>query len=142
MRDWNEFEKWKWADDKYLPISGEGDTMATQIVTATAKLVYKYFNDGDVYDNTGSMEGWWNDLSSYANWLAEYTDAGDILDRIFGCCSDAMYEDILYDMCERLLVPEGLEEWNKKPKVGSIYDCDGDYKFILRDDDEDDEEDW
>lgn len=38
-------------EDKYLPNSGEGDNMATQAVTATSKLIYKYFNDGDVFDN-------------------------------------------------------------------------------------------
>lgn len=39
----------------YLPDRGEGKTKATQIVTAVNKLIYKWFNDGDVYDNTYHM---------------------------------------------------------------------------------------
>ena len=48
---------------------GEGEDKGTQIAIATSKLVYKWFNDGDVFDNTYYLEGWANDLSSYANWL-------------------------------------------------------------------------
>ena len=38
--------------DKYLPDEGEGKTMATQAVTAMCKIVYRWYNDGDVFDNT------------------------------------------------------------------------------------------
>ena len=64
-------------NEKYLPAEGEGETMATQICTAITKLVYKWYNDGDVFDNTHSLSGWgWcNDLSSYANWLYWYVPA-------------------------------------------------------------------
>lgn len=50
--DWGYFDKFEWADEKYLPCRGEGETKATQIVTAINKLVYKWYNDGDVFDNT------------------------------------------------------------------------------------------
>ena len=43
-----------------------------QAVTAVSKLVYKWFNDGDVYDNRFALPGWANDLSSYANWIEKY----------------------------------------------------------------------
>ena len=66
----------------FLPANGEGDNMMSQAVTATTKLIYKWFNDGDVFDNTFGLEGWANDLSDYANWLDEnIPEAADILRR-------------------------------------------------------------
>ena len=69
---WDDFDKFSEISDKFLPVSGEGNTVATQIVTAVSKIVYKWFNDGDVYDTAHYLTGWYNDLSSYANWLYEY----------------------------------------------------------------------
>lgn len=64
---WSYFRRFDEIIDKYLPASGEGENMASQIVTAVNKLIYKWYNDGDVYDNTGYLEGWANDISDYAN---------------------------------------------------------------------------
>ena len=70
---WDYYNKFKDINEKYLPDEGEGDTLASQIVTAINKLVYKWYNDGDVFDNVNSgLQGWANDLSSYANWLDKY----------------------------------------------------------------------
>ena len=55
--------------EKYLPPRGDGDNQATQAVTALCKLTYKWFNDGDVYDNHYYLQGWANDISGSANWL-------------------------------------------------------------------------
>lgn len=127
--DWSYFNKFETIDKKYLPDRGEGNTMATQIVTATAKLVYKWYNDGDVYDTT-TMRGWANDLSSYANWLAEYVPGTKgILDRIFECSSDAEYENILKDLVDLTNTEEFLQPYTLKENQGSIYTCEGDYKF-------------
>ena len=46
-----DFEKFKNCA-KYLPNRGDGDSRGTQAATAISKLVYKWFNDGDVFDNT------------------------------------------------------------------------------------------
>ena len=46
--DWGYFNKFEDTIDKYMPSSGEGETMASQIATAINKLVYKWYNDGDV----------------------------------------------------------------------------------------------
>ena len=80
--DWGYYDKFDGLMDKYLPMHGEGETKATQIVTAVNKLVYKWYNDGDVFDNTLHLEGWANDLSDYANWLADHANVGEILDKI------------------------------------------------------------
>ena len=135
--EWSYFDQYEWADDKYLPTSGEGETMATQIVTAVAKLIYKWYNDGDVYDNTYAMEGWCNDLSSYANWLVKNTKKADVLYRISKIHNADEYEEILKDLTDATFDEKYLEEMDKVTKVGSIYDCDGDFKFEYEDDDED-----
>lgn len=135
--DWIYFNQWEWADEKYLPPQGEGETMATQAVTAIAKLVYKWFNDGDVYDNTHCLYGCCNDLSSYANWLRKYIPGTAlILDRIERCYNDSDYEALLADLCEFVQTEENLAELHQREKVGSIYDCPGPYKFTFGDDEE------
>lgn len=129
MIRWDDFDRWNNVRGRYLPEMGQGDTMATQIVAATTKLVYKWFNDGDVYHSTTHMKGWENDLSSYANWLARYAGAKDILDRIYDCRDEHEYTSILYDLCESLLVEEDLALKDKIPSDGDIYDCKGEYCF-------------
>ena len=65
--NWGSFNKFEDIIHKYMPAMGEGETLASQAVTAINKLIYKWYNDGDVYDNRYSLQGWANDLSSYAN---------------------------------------------------------------------------
>lgn len=132
---WDYFDKFDEIIHKYMPRIGEGDNMASQIVTAVNKLVYKWFNDGDVFDNTFYLEGWANDLSCYANWLRKYTNAGFILDRI-EACGDEEYEELLKDLANELLDDEWLYAMSHHPKKGTIYDCDGPFKFKYPDDDE------
>ena len=119
---------------------GEGDTKATQIVTAVCKLVYKWYNDGDVFDNTYLLSGWVNNLSSYANWLNGYTEAGDILSRIKTAKDESDYEDMLKDLVDTLIQEDYLKTQNEIEKIGTIYECDGPFKFEDEDDFEDD--DW
>lgn len=127
--DWGYFDRFKEITDKYLPDIGEGETMAMQIVTAVCKIIYRWYNDGDVYDNQGMLTGWCNNLSSYANWLDQNAGA-EYLYGIYDCNNDGDYEDILQELADKLLQAEVLEDYDKKPKQGSIYDCDGDFKFI------------
>lgn len=141
--NWDYYDKFEALEEKYLPMRGEGETVATQIVTAVCKLVYKWYNDGDVFDNTHHLEGWANDLSSYANWLYENTkDAWKILNKIAYCMTESDYEDLLKELADNLYDEEYLAEQNKLEKVGTIYNCDGKFKFEEKDDDNDDEEDW
>lgn len=129
--DWGYYDKFDGINEKYLSERGEGETVATQIVTAVNKLVYKWYNDGDVFDNTYHLEGWANDLSDYANWLYENTkDAWKILNKITDCISDSEYEDLLQELADKLLNEEYLAEQNKLEKIGTIYDCDGKFKYV------------
>lgn len=139
--EWDYYDKFEGFNDRYLPIRGEGETMATQIVTAVNKLVYKWYNDGDVYDNTYHLSGWANDLSSYANWLYKYTDADSILASIISCFNESDYEDLLKRLTDKLFNEEYLMEQNEKKSVETIYKCDGMFKYEEYED-EDEEDDW
>ena len=131
---WDYYDTFHDINDKYLPSSGEGDNMATQTVTAVNKLIYKWYNDGDVYDNSSpsGLMGWANDLSDYANWLAKNIDGcKEILDRIFEIHygDNGVYEDLLQDLANNCLDENLLSGLATQPKEGSIYDCSGDYSF-------------
>lgn len=127
---------------KYMPDTGEGETLASQAVTAVNKLNYKWYNDGDVYDTT-NMKGWANDLTSYANWLAKHIDGTEeILDKIYKIeyNDEKAYEGIINELKAFVYNDKLLSELDKKPKEGTIYDCAGSYQFSINDDD--DEDDW
>ena len=127
--DWEYFDRYKELTNKYLPDIGEGETMATQIVTAVIKLIYKWYNDGDVYDNQGTLKGWCNDVSTFANWLYKYAGAV-YLYGIYACQSGYDYETILKVLAYDLLDADKLNEWNSYPAKDSVYTCKGDFKFI------------
>lgn len=149
---WDYYDKFVDTLVKYLPKSGEGMNKATQAVTAVNKLVYKWYNDGDVYDTTGTLAGWMNDLSSYANWLyANITDLRPILDDIYNCRTEGDYEDLLKKLADYVFDDDYLSNIQHKPLSDSIYHCNGPFEFVDRsyddeedyeeDDDEDDEDD-
>lgn len=128
--DWGYYDKFEGINDKYLPYKGEGATKAMQIVVAVNKLIYKYYNDGDVFDNTYHLEGGANDLSSYANWIYDNTkDGWKILNKIKDCYNDSDYEDLLKELADTLLVEDYLAEESKEKKIDTIYDCDGKFKY-------------
>lgn len=129
---WDYFDKFEPILDKYMLPRGEGETIASQIVTAVNKLVYKWFNDGDTYDNTHNLEGWANDLSDYANWLFSHTDEKMTLKMVFVAETDEDYVEILAKLADALLDEKYLEPLSTSPKDGSIYDCSGPFKFIER----------
>ena len=140
--DWSYYDKFEDLINKYMPDEGEGETLASQIVTAVNKLIYKWYNDGDVFDNVNSgLNGWANDLSDYANWLYKYApgDAPSILKNIYGMGDESDYETLLKELADNLL-DENLLSSLEKAKQGSIYDCDGPFEFSIYDEDEDEDE--
>lgn len=139
---WSYYDRFKDVDAKYLPSQGEGENLAAQIDTAVSKLIYKWYNDGDVYDNTYYLKGWANDLSSYANWLATYIpEAAPILSQISLAKTDANYENILKELNDTVCTMEFLSDKENLPKRGSIYNCYGPYKFV-EDYDNEEEDDY
>lgn len=140
--DWGYYKKFKDITDKYMSDEGEGETLASQIVTAINKLVYKWYNDGDVFDNVHSgLSGWANDLSSYANWLYKYAPGKVtiILRNIYGMGEKSDYETLLKELADYCL-NEDLLQSLKLDKQGSIYDCDGPFEFNEYDEELDEED--
>ena len=129
---WSYFDKFRKYEDMYLPAEGEGDTRASQAVTAVCRLIHHWYNDGDVYDNRYALAGWENDLSSYANWLYKYFTPAplairEILDQIRTVSSEAEYEDtILRPLADLVFNPKALSMLDEYPAISeSIYDCTG-----------------
>lgn len=134
---WNAYEDYSWLIDEYMPRQGEGETKASQLVTAVNKLVYKWYNDGDVFDNTGALQGWANDLSSYANWLYKNVpESKTYLDDIHNCITDDDYEELLWNLTTHLIDEDFLRTLDDAPKVGTIYNCDGPFQFVEYDEDD------
>ena len=129
---WSDFKSTKSdiLSKKYLPEYGDGNNQATQAVTAASKLIYKWFNDGDVYDNNYALEGWANDISGSANWLYNYVEgAADILNRIKRIDSEDEYVDILWDIYNLVFDKDLLAELKTKPKVGDAYNEEGPFEY-------------
>lgn len=144
--DWGYYDKFDSVNDKYLPSYGEGESLASQVVTAVNKLIYKWYNDGDVFDNVHSgLSGWCNDLSSYANWLYSHVpQCGSTLKSINDCSEDEEYENLLKDLADMLMTEDFLSSIEDSPKNGTIYSCSGPFMFsesYEEDDYWDDEED-
>ena len=139
---WSYFDKFNDIVDKYLPDRGEGDTMASQLAAAVNKLIYKWYNDRDVYDNVHSeLDGWANDLSSYANWIYKNVpETQELLKSIYQDQEDDEYEELLKDLADMTLNDNFLAPLADKAKVGSIYsENDGPFEFEEKSDQEDEE---
>lgn len=135
---WSYFDKYEIYNNVLLPARGDGLTMASQAVTACCKLVYKYYNDGDVYDNQYYLTGWANDISGSANWLYKYIPyTQEILIKIKDCLTEIEYEHILKELCDCIYIEDRLNALNQEPKVGDAYNEDGPFKFIDLVNDED-----
>lgn len=141
--DWDYYDKFDNIIETYVPDRGEGETIASQIATAINKLVYKWYNDGDVFDNTRYLRGWANDLSSYANWLDKYlgtfTKCSLILEKVWRCKTEEEYEFLLKELADSCLDENLLEAMSIFEKSGSIYECEGRFEFNEYYDDDEDE---
>ena len=130
--------------DQYLPDRGEGTTLATQAVTAVVKLSYMWYNNGDVFDNNYYLDGWVNDVSSYANWLyANIDQTKPILERIYNARTEEDYESLLEDLEKTVIQEDFLNQINTKPTINSIYENTyTPFKFTEPEDDDDDDDDY
>lgn len=138
---WDYFSKpeFKKILNEYLPDYGEGHTMANQIATAVNRLVYRWYNDGDVYDNHWYGMNYYdftNDLSDVGNWLSKNVkDVRGTLLAVHGCDSESDYEDILKNIADTLLNDSVMSRYSDRAAVGSIYNCNG--PFSVEEDYED-----
>lgn len=125
------FDRFNTVMQEYVSPSGEGDTMANQICTAVNKLIYRWYNDGDVFhDVHGFLDGTSaNDISSYANWLYKYVpESKDILSTIYDIFFEGPYTDLLKHLADALLNRDILNYYESMPQRGTIYNCTGPFE--------------
>lgn len=123
------FEKFNYVLDEYMPQRGEGETIASQIATAVAKIAYRWFNDGDTVSSAWDVEGASHPggVAQFANWLYKNVDRSRGIFNIWRkkfekeFITDSMYEDFLYNILSFLLDPDLLDRYVTEPKRDSIY---------------------
>ena len=109
--------------DKYLPSEGQGENKASQLVTATNKIIYGWYNNGDTISGDG------NDLTSYANWIDRHIKEpeirkilkDDFIDYIDTCYLD----EIILPLIKFVFREDFLEELASQEIEGDIYECSG-----------------
>lgn len=129
MIGWTKFVRFNTILDKYMSDYGEGDNMASQITAAINKIIFKYYNTGDIFDTTYNLLGMFEDLSDYANWLyinAKITE----LDEIKIIKTEEEYEELLYKIASKYLTDGFLSQYKDKPAVDSIYKMKGPFKYV------------
>jgi hypothetical protein len=146
IHTWDDFEKFDNITKPYFVSEGEGKTKASQLVIALCKLIYRWFNDGDVYDNS-VLEGWCNDISDEGNWIYKnFSEVQPLMEKVHSYLTNDEYTELLYSLAETLLTAENLERLAQEPTKGTIYDCEGPFEFNEYeeedDDDYEDEEGW
>lgn len=143
------FDKFDNIIKEYISVEGNGKNKANQIATAVGNLIYSWYNDGDVFDNVHTrLKGWVNNISSYANWLYRYCkEAKDVLETAFSesfltgktSIHNTEYEELLKYLANVCLTEELLNKYRDQNKEGSIYDCEGPFKFIEENEEEEEE---
>lgn len=89
----------------YFVAEWEGETMASQLVTACCKIVYRYYNDGDRYDRVNCAG-----LGTYSAWIRKHC---------FKLKTSDNYEEKLKYLIIRTI--ENVSKYANEPKKGSIY---------------------
>ena len=109
--------------NKYLPSEGQGENKASQLVTATNKIIYGWYNNGDTISGNG------NDLTSYANWIDRHIKEHKkkkILKDDHIDYNDTYYlSEIILPLIKFVFREDFLEKLASQEIEGSIYNCEG-----------------
>ena len=121
-----------------MPIEGEGETIASQTVTAVNRLYEGWYKDGDVFDNTGgAFPPNSAQISECANWLFAYVpEVRETLEMVYECARDFEYDYIINKLV-RIITEQGfLKEKAEREAVDSIYTCEGPFYTETGEDEE------
>ena len=109
--------------NKYLPEDGQGESKASQLVTAANKIIYGWYNNGDTISGNG------NDLTSYANWIDKYIKEPEIrkiLKDDYIDYNDTYYlSEIILPLIKFVFREDFLEGLAVQEAEGDIYECNG-----------------
>lgn len=124
--NWISFDKFDKIKDRYVHGSGEGDTMAQQMISAVKNIVDSWYRDGNVYDNSYELGGNRKDISTFANWLYTYIpETKQILDGIKNVKNGEEYEDLLDRLYSTIYQDNILNKYSNEEAIDSIFDCAG-----------------
>lgn len=124
--NWISFDKFDKIKDRYVHGSGEGDTMAQQMISAVKNIVDSWYRDGNVYDNSYELGGNRKDISTFANWLYTYIpETKQILDGIKNVKNGEEYEDLLDRLYSTIYQDNMLNKYSNEEAIDSIFDCAG-----------------
>ena len=109
--------------NKYLPSRGQGDTKASQLVTAANKIIYGWYNNGDTISGDG------NDLTSYANWIDQHIKEPEIRkilkDDYIDYIDTYYLSEIILPLIKFVFREDFLEKLASQEVEGDIYECQG-----------------
>lgn len=97
--------------DELVPNCGKAESMAGEIVRATARIGYRFNNDGDrIGVGYGRVT-----CNAAARFLIRYAGAvvGELIESMWGMEDDVRYEDILFNE----VIPEVAEYIEKHPAL-------------------------
>lgn len=120
--------------NKYMESSGEGNTMASQMVTCVSNMIGKWFRNEDIYDNRFKMNWDCNSLSSYANWLYVYVPEVREYLNVIPFCGALEYEDILLHIVDTIMHEDFISKYIDKDRTDeSIYRMCGRFRVVNSD---------
>lgn len=140
----NDIDKYYEVLTQYLPDTGEGDTMATQLATAVDRIVYRWFNDGDTI--------WTDECQPFADWLWENIDGIDtVIDDMnqymfagFPYIKDLTFRGIYENCLKRILDiatdRELLNSLDSRPLEGSVFDSEAVTLDVMETESEEDDD--
>lgn len=109
--------------DKYLPVDGQGENKASQLVTAVNKIIYGWYNNGDTISGDG------NDLTSYANWIDQHIKEPEIRkilkDDYIDYIDTCYLSEIILPLIKFVFREDFLEGLASQETEGDIYECNG-----------------
>lgn len=124
--------------EELVPASGKAESMAGEIVRATARIGYRFFNDGDHVGIGYGKET----CNPAARFLIRYAGRviGDLVAKMWGLADEGVYESIL----DNELIPAVVSYIEKNPALRAVpsvdmwscYDKDEDVDDSCCDDEE------
>lgn len=110
---------------EYLPNKWEWETKAEQLATAVNKLIYRYYNDWDRYD-----EDYGNNVSNYANWIEK--NAFELPESV---STNSEYEANLKEILNKTM--DMIDNLKNDKKVWSVYKTEWKWTYVEPEEDSD-----
>ena len=97
--------------DELVPASGPAETVAGELVRAVNRIIYRYFNDGDIIDVGYGKET----CNAPARYISEIAD-GSALDYAL-YSAKALHDDWLYEKALYRLAEETVKYIEENPQL-------------------------